>query len=70
MSNASFSESITKDAALTWFEELGYTIGHGPHIAPGELAAKRDSFGGRLREAIRRLNQALPFRIVRLKGAS
>jgi len=44
-----------EEAALTWFGELGYTIGHGPHIAPDELAAERDSFGdvvlvGRLRE--------------------
>ncbi|MEY3775403.1 MAG: hypothetical protein RLZZ129_2183 [Verrucomicrobiota bacterium] len=44
---------------------LGYAVGHGPHLAPGELAAERDSFGdvvlvGRLREAIRRLNPAIP----------
>ena len=37
----------------------------GPHLAPGEPAAERDSFGevvlvGRLREAIRRLNPAIP----------
>lgn len=59
------NESIVEDAALTWFGELGYAIGHGPHIAPGELAAERDSFGdvvlvGRLREAILRLNPAIP----------
>lgn len=39
--------------------------GKGPQIAPGELAAERESFGevvlvGRLREAIRRLNPAIP----------
>ena len=27
------NESIV-DAALTWFGELGYAIGHGPHMAP------------------------------------
>ena len=48
-----------------WFGELGYAVGHGPHLAPGEPAAERDSFGdvvlvGRLREAIRRLNPAIP----------
>lgn len=32
-----FSESIVEDAALTWFEELGYAIVHEPHLAPGEL---------------------------------
>jgi len=61
----SLNESIVEDAALEWFGELGYAIGHGPHIAPGEPAAERDSFGevvlvGRLREAIRRLNPAIP----------
>ena len=58
-------ESIVEDAALEWFGELGYAIGHGPQLAPGELAAERDSFAevvlaGRLREAIRRLNPAIP----------
>jgi len=55
------NESIVEDAALTWFGELGYAVGHGPHLAPGEPAAEQDSFGEmvlveRLREAIRRLN--------------
>jgi type I restriction enzyme R subunit len=61
----SLNESIVEDAALEWFRELGYAVGHGPHLAPGEPAAERDSFGevvlvGRLREAIRRLNPAIP----------
>lgn len=61
----SINESIVEDASLTWFGELGYAIGHGPHIAPGEPAAERDSFGevvlvGRLREALRKLNPAIP----------
>ena len=61
----SFNESIVEDAALEWFGELGYAVGHGPHLAPGEPAAERDSFGevvleGRLREAIRRLNVSIP----------
>jgi type I restriction enzyme R subunit len=59
------NESVVEDAALTWFGELGYAIGHGPHIAPGELAAERGSFAevvlvGRLRDAIERLNPAIP----------
>jgi hypothetical protein len=33
-------ESIVESAALTWFGELGYAIGHGPHLAPGEPAAE------------------------------
>jgi type I restriction enzyme R subunit len=60
-----FNESIVEEAALEWFGELGYAVGHGPHIAPGEPAAERDSFGevvlvGRLRDAIWRLNPAIP----------
>ena len=52
----SLTESIVEDAALTWFGELGYAVGHGPQLAPGEPAPARDSFGemvlvGRLREA-------------------
>jgi type I restriction enzyme R subunit len=59
------NESIVEEAALTWFGELGYAIGHGTHLAPGEPAAERESFGdvvleARLREAIRRLNPAIP----------
>ncbi len=65
MSSVSFTESVVEDAALTWFGELGYTVGHGPEMAPGELFAERASFGdavleGRLREAIYRLNPAIP----------
>ncbi|MHB1233116.1 MAG: hypothetical protein ACYCZQ_11145 [Burkholderiales bacterium] len=61
---ASFTEYIVEDAALTWYGELSYTIGHRPHMAPGEAAADRDSFAdvvlvARLREAIRRLYPAI-----------
>ena len=61
----SLNESIVEDAAFEWFGELSYAFGHGPHLAPGEPAAERDSFSevvlvGRLREAIRRLNTAIP----------
>ena len=41
----SLNESIVEDAALAWFGELGYAVGHGPQLAPGEPAAERDSFG-------------------------
>ena len=51
----SLNESIVEVAALEWFEELGYAVGHGaavaglrrakPSLAPGEPAAERDSFG-------------------------
>ncbi len=60
-----FTESMVEEAALGWFGELGYAVGHGPQMAPGELFAERASFGevvleGRLREAIYRLNPAMP----------
>lgn len=62
---SAFNESTLEDAALDWFKALGYGIGHGPHMAPGEPAAERDSFGdvvltSRLREAIRKLNPSIP----------
>ena len=61
----SLNESHVENAVLEWFGELGYAVGHGPQLAPGEPAAERDSFGevvlvGRLREAIRRLNPSIP----------
>ena len=59
------NESIVEAAALEWFGESGYAVGHGPHLAPGEPAAERDSFGEvvlveRLRAALRRLNGVIP----------
>ncbi len=40
----SLNESIVEHAALEWFGELGYALGHGPQIAPGEPAAERVRF--------------------------
>lgn len=61
----SLTESTVEAASLEWFGELGYALGHGPQIAPGEEAAERDSFAdvvleGRLREALWRLNPDVP----------
>ena len=57
----SLNESIVEDAALEWFGELGYAVGHGPHLAPGEPAAERDSFSEVVRSrCIRTLTQPLP----------
>ena len=61
----SVNESHVEEAALSWFQELGYAIGHGPHLAPGEPEAERDSFADvvlvkRLRDAIWRLNEEIP----------
>ena len=59
------NESTVEDAALSWFADLGYSVANGMHLAPGEPAAERDSFGAvilvaRLRDAIRRLNPQIP----------
>lgn len=61
----SLNESHVEESALSWFHELGYTIGHGPHLAPEEPEAERISFAdvvlvGRLREAVCKLNPAIP----------
>ncbi|MBW7864585.1 MAG: hypothetical protein H3C30_09265 [Candidatus Hydrogenedentes bacterium] len=65
MSSQAFTESVVEDAALAWFSDLGYAVGHGPHMAPGEVFAERVSFGevvldGWLRAALARLNPAIP----------
>jgi type I restriction enzyme R subunit len=59
------NESHIEEATLEWLGELGYAIGHGPDMAPGEPTAERDSFSdvvlkGRLREVIHRLNLGIP----------
>lgn len=48
-----------------WLESLVWTVKHGPEIAPGEQAAERDNYSqviltDRLRQALARLNLALP----------
>ena len=37
------TESMVEEAALGWFQELGYAVLPGPQLAPGEPAAKRES---------------------------
>jgi len=59
------AEATVEDAALTWFQNLGYAVAHAPHLAPGEIASERSSFAdvvlaGRLRDAVARLNSAIP----------
>ncbi len=59
------TESDVEEAALIWFEELGYGVLNGPDIAPGEPIAERASYGdiiltGRLRSAVARINPGVP----------
>jgi type I restriction enzyme R subunit len=62
---SNLNEDTVEQAALGWFEELGYTSLHGPDLAPGEPAEERTSFDaivlhGRLRAAIDQLNPDIP----------
>jgi hypothetical protein len=41
---STFTESVVEQAALAWLEGLGWTIKHGPDVAPGELAAERSDY--------------------------
>jgi type I restriction enzyme R subunit len=90
MSEGSFTESVVEEAALAWLESLGYAVKHGPVISPGGDALtlalsqwERENYsevilGQRLRQALARLNAALPgeaiddaFRkVTRLEGAT
>src|SRR6266436_5600960 len=60
-----FTESIVEEAALSWFEELGYTVLQGIDIAPGEPNAERSSYSDvvlsdRLRGALVKINPRIP----------
>ena len=63
--SGNFTESVVEQAALAWLESLGWRVKHGLEIAPGELGAERADYAqvvleARLREALARLNPALP----------
>jgi len=38
---AKIAESVVEESTLAWFEELGWSVLHGPDITPGEPAAER-----------------------------
>ena len=59
------TEAEVETAALEWLSALGWQKAHGPDIAPGALRAERDDYRQpflerRLRDALDRLNPALP----------
>jgi type I restriction enzyme R subunit len=39
-----FTESTVEAAALVWLEGQGYTVLHGPDLAPGGPAAERADY--------------------------
>ena len=60
-----FTESEVEEAALAWLAAIGWSIAHGPDIAPETPGAERATYcdvvlEGRLRDALARLNPALP----------
>ena len=62
---ASFTEYEVEDAALDWLAGCGWSVAHGPDIAPDAPGAERADYGavvleGRLRGALERLNPDLP----------
>lgn len=61
--------NLTEDAleqeTLAWFAELGYSVLHGPDIAPDGNNPERDDYrqvvlAGRLRAALHKLNPGIP----------
>ena len=60
-----FAESTVENAALAWLESLGWSITHGPDIAPDTPGAERSDYGAvvlerRLHDTLVRLNPNLP----------
>src|SRR5882724_9924240 len=59
------TESVVEQAAFAWLEAVGWRIAHGPDLAPDMPAAERRDYrevvlAQRLRDALGRLNPALP----------
>ena len=59
------TESTVEQATLAWLENLGWSVAHGPDIAPNMPGAERTDYGEvllarRLRDALARLNPDLP----------
>ena len=62
---SAFTESVVEEAALAWLAAAGWQTAHGPDLAPDGPAAERADYAevllaGRLRDALARLNPALP----------
>ena len=58
-------ESDIEEATLDWLTELGYSVSHGPNIAPDTSASERSTYKevilpNRLRDAVARLNPTIP----------
>jgi len=65
MKERGVTESVVEEAGLAWLESVVWQIRNGTRSPPGEPAAERDDYGQwvlaqRLRDALARLNRALP----------
>ncbi len=65
MNRNTIYESDIEEAALEWFAELGYTVLHGPDIAPDTSDAERSTYNEviltrRLQDAVANLNPNIP----------
>ncbi|MCY4184737.1 MAG: type I restriction endonuclease subunit R [Rhodobacteraceae bacterium] len=69
MSQVIFTEDIVEQAALAWFESLGYKLLHGPDIAPGGSIQLRTSYSEiileeKLRSALTEINPHIPSDVI------
>ncbi|HPF07952.1 MAG TPA: type I restriction endonuclease, partial [Spirochaetota bacterium] len=60
-----FTEDILEQAALSWFESLGYSVIFGPDIAHDGQSPERGNYGevileARLHDALMRINKKVP----------
>ncbi len=65
MTEHGVTESVVEQATLAWLESVGWSIAHGPDIAPDQPLAERRDYrevvlAQRLRDALARLNPELP----------
>ena len=81
MSKPGVAESVVEQATLAWLESLGWSIAHGPDIAPNTPGSERADYSevvseGCLSNALDRLNDSLPTtvledairKLIRLEG--
>lgn len=69
MNEEVLNENTVEQAALTWFQELGFTKLHGPEISEDGIAPERTGYSdvvlrARLENAIAKLNPNLPLEAV------
>lgn len=69
MSRFEINEDALELSMLSWLEELGYEIGHGPDLSPGGDQPERDDYRDvvldvRLEDALLRINPGTPATVI------